>query len=95
MCPIHFSNIYLDLLFDKKTRFYKKQFKDETLFRILKYYNGQITYSELLNMNTQDLNSMLNLMNKDIKSNNETLKKLKENEQVFRNQVKYVINLGI
>jgi hypothetical protein len=40
MCPIHFSNIYSDLLFDKKTRHYKKQFKEETLFKILKYYNG-------------------------------------------------------
>lgn len=94
MCPIHFSNIYSDLLFDKKTRHYKKQFKEETLFRILKYYNGQVTYSELLNMNKQDLDSMLRIMNNNIKSNNETIKKLKENEQVFRNQVKYVINLG-
>jgi hypothetical protein len=37
---------------------------------------------------------MLRIMNNNIKSNNETIKKLKENEQVFRNQVKYVINLG-
>ena len=94
MCPIHFSNIYSDLLFDKQTRYYKKQFKDESLFKILKYFNGQITYSELLNMNRQDLDSMLRIMNNNIKSNNETIKKLKENEQVFRNQVKYVINLG-
>lgn len=94
MYPIHFSNIYSDLLFNKEVRHQKKVFKEQSLFKILKFYNGQITYSDLMCMNKSDLDQMLKIMNEKIKNNNETIKKIQENKNAQLHQLKYVISLN-
>ena len=63
------------------------------MFEVLKYFNGQVSFSELMEMDKSMYRLMIKTMNIKKQKNREILEDLKKDKQIFSNVIKYTVSL--